>query len=152
MPVRTADDSAFTGGLLTVVLEAVSSDSSKYQFAINGLLLMVVAVRYPGLVDVEAGHLIAADRAPPEVADLGDREAVGVDAIERRGGVRVDEDLLAASSTSAATAVAAALAVGSCIRSVGSAAELVTSAGTTCADDSYRQHQVPWLPHHRAGR
>ena len=39
------------GGLLTVVLDAINPDSSKYQFAINGLLLMVVAVRYPaGLV------------------------------------------------------------------------------------------------------
>lgn len=36
-----------TGGLLTVVLDAIDPDSSKYQFAVNGLLLMVVAVRYP---------------------------------------------------------------------------------------------------------
>ncbi|MEQ1785510.1 MAG: ABC transporter permease [Acidimicrobiales bacterium] len=35
------------GGLLTVVLDAINPDSSKYQFAVNGLLLIVVAVRYP---------------------------------------------------------------------------------------------------------
>jgi ABC-type branched-subunit amino acid transport system permease subunit len=40
-----------TGGLLTVVLDEINPDSSKYQFAVNGLLLMVIAVRYPaGLV------------------------------------------------------------------------------------------------------
>ena len=40
-----------TGGLLTVVLDTISEGSSKYQFAVNGLLLMVIAVRYPaGLV------------------------------------------------------------------------------------------------------
>jgi ABC-type branched-subunit amino acid transport system permease subunit len=36
-----------TGGLLTVVLDSISEGSSKYQFALNGLLLMVIAVRYP---------------------------------------------------------------------------------------------------------
>ena len=36
-----------TGGLLTVVLDAIDPDSSKYQSAIDGPLLMVVAVRYP---------------------------------------------------------------------------------------------------------
>jgi ABC-type branched-subunit amino acid transport system permease subunit len=40
-----------SGGLLTVVLDAINDGSSKYQFAVNGLLLMVVAVRFPaGLV------------------------------------------------------------------------------------------------------
>lgn len=40
-----------TGGLLTVVLDTISEGSAKYQFAVNGLLLMVIAVRYPaGLV------------------------------------------------------------------------------------------------------
>jgi branched-chain amino acid transport system permease protein len=39
------------GGLLTVVLDALSEGSSKYQFAVNGLLLMVIAVRFPaGLI------------------------------------------------------------------------------------------------------
>jgi len=39
------------GGLLTVVLDALSDGSSKYQFALNGLLLMVIAVRFPaGLI------------------------------------------------------------------------------------------------------
>ncbi|MSO86928.1 MAG: ABC transporter permease [Acidimicrobiia bacterium] len=40
-----------SGGLLTVVLDVINEGSSKYQFAVNGLLLMVVAVRFPaGLV------------------------------------------------------------------------------------------------------
>ncbi len=44
-----------TGGLLTVVLDAVNEGSSQYQFAVNGLLLMVVAVRFPaGLVGATA--------------------------------------------------------------------------------------------------
>ena len=39
------------GGLLTVVLDELSEGSSKYQFALNGLLLMVIAVRFPaGLI------------------------------------------------------------------------------------------------------
>jgi len=42
-----------SGGLLTVVLDAISEGSSKYQFAVNGMLLMVIAVRYPaGLLGV----------------------------------------------------------------------------------------------------
>lgn len=45
-----------TGGLLTVVLDAVNEGSSQYQFAVNGLLLMVVAVRFPAsLVGATAG-------------------------------------------------------------------------------------------------
>lgn len=35
------------GGLLTVALDALSEGSSKYQFTVNGLLLIVVAVRFP---------------------------------------------------------------------------------------------------------
>lgn len=35
------------GGVLTVVLDELSDGSSKYQFAVNGLLLMVIAVRFP---------------------------------------------------------------------------------------------------------
>ena len=39
------------GGLLTVILDELSEGSSKYQFALNGLLLMVIAVRFPaGLI------------------------------------------------------------------------------------------------------
>jgi ABC-type branched-subunit amino acid transport system permease subunit len=39
------------GGVLTVLLDALSDGSSRYQFAMNGLLLMVIAVRFPaGLV------------------------------------------------------------------------------------------------------
>ena len=39
------------GGLLTVALDSISDGSSRYQFALNGLLLIVVAVRFPaGLV------------------------------------------------------------------------------------------------------
>ncbi|MDH3708170.1 MAG: ABC transporter permease, partial [Acidimicrobiia bacterium] len=36
-----------TGGLLTVALERLSDDSSDYQFALNGLFLIVAAVVYP---------------------------------------------------------------------------------------------------------
>lgn len=35
------------GGVLTVVMDNLSEGSSKYQFAVNGLLLIVIAVRYP---------------------------------------------------------------------------------------------------------
>lgn len=35
------------GGVLTVALDALSDGSSKYQFALNGLLLMVIAVSRP---------------------------------------------------------------------------------------------------------
>jgi ABC-type branched-subunit amino acid transport system permease subunit len=35
------------GGLLTALLDSVSEGSSKYQFALNGLLLIVIAVRFP---------------------------------------------------------------------------------------------------------
>jgi ABC-type branched-subunit amino acid transport system permease subunit len=35
------------GGLLTVALDALSEGSSKYQFTVNGLLLIIVAVRFP---------------------------------------------------------------------------------------------------------
>jgi ABC-type branched-subunit amino acid transport system permease subunit len=39
------------GGVLTVLLDALSDGSSRYQFAMNGLLLMIIAVRFPaGLV------------------------------------------------------------------------------------------------------
>lgn len=50
------------GGLLTVVLDELSEGSSKYQFAMNGLLLMVIAVRYP------AGLIGSARRRSPRVA------------------------------------------------------------------------------------
>ncbi|MEO7572143.1 MAG: ABC transporter permease [Acidimicrobiales bacterium] len=41
------------GGLLTVMLDSISEGSSRYQFTMNGLLLMLIAVRYPaGLVGV----------------------------------------------------------------------------------------------------
>lgn len=35
------------GGLLTLAMETINPGSSKYQFAMNGLLLMFAAVRYP---------------------------------------------------------------------------------------------------------
>jgi ABC-type branched-subunit amino acid transport system permease subunit len=35
------------GGLLTIALDTISEGSSKYQFTVNGLLLIVVAVRFP---------------------------------------------------------------------------------------------------------
>ena len=35
------------GGLLTALLDAVNEGSSRYQFALNGLLLIVIAVRFP---------------------------------------------------------------------------------------------------------
>lgn len=35
------------GGLLTSAMETINPGSSKYQFAMNGLLLMLTAVRYP---------------------------------------------------------------------------------------------------------
>ncbi len=35
------------GGLLTVGLDSISEGSSRYQFTVNGLLLIVVAVRFP---------------------------------------------------------------------------------------------------------
>lgn len=35
------------GGLLTVALDTISEGSSKYQFTVNGLLLIIVAVRFP---------------------------------------------------------------------------------------------------------
>ncbi len=46
-----------SGGLLTVVLDSINDGSSKYQFAVNGLLLMVVAVRFPaGLLGATRGR------------------------------------------------------------------------------------------------
>jgi branched-chain amino acid transport system permease protein len=39
------------GGLLTVAMDQVSDDASRYQFAVNGLVLIVAAIRFPaGLV------------------------------------------------------------------------------------------------------
>ncbi len=35
------------GGLLTVLMDSLREGSSKYQFAINGLVLIVIAVRFP---------------------------------------------------------------------------------------------------------
>ncbi len=44
-----------TGGLLTVALDALSDNASSYQFAVNGLLLIVAAVKFPqGIVGVRA--------------------------------------------------------------------------------------------------
>ncbi|MEL7209241.1 MAG: ABC transporter, partial [Actinomycetota bacterium] len=49
------------GGVLTVALDSISEGSSKYQFTVNGLLLIVVAVRYPagvlGAVRSLSSHL-----------------------------------------------------------------------------------------------
>jgi branched-subunit amino acid ABC-type transport system permease component len=63
------------GGLLTVTLDTISEGSSKYQFTVNGLLLIVVAVRYPAGVLGAARSLTRRDRAstdgdaePPEEA------------------------------------------------------------------------------------
>ena len=44
-----------TGGLLTVALDALSDNASSYQFAVNGLLLIVAAVKFPqGIVGVRS--------------------------------------------------------------------------------------------------
>jgi branched-chain amino acid transport system permease protein len=52
------------GGLLTVTLDTISEGSSKYQFTVNGLLLMVVAVRYPAGVFGAARSLTRLRRRP----------------------------------------------------------------------------------------
>ncbi len=55
------------GGLLTVSLDAVSDNASSYQFAVNGIVLMVAAVRFPqGIVGAPRGVLrrIVARRSP----------------------------------------------------------------------------------------
>ena len=58
------------GGLLTVALDALSDGSSKYQFTMNGLLLIIVAVRFPaGMV----GAARAAGRRRRRVAEPADR-------------------------------------------------------------------------------
>jgi ABC-type branched-subunit amino acid transport system permease subunit len=46
------------GGLLTEALDRIDDDASKYQFAVNGLLLIVAAIRFPaGVVGMGAGRL-----------------------------------------------------------------------------------------------
>lgn len=47
-PVAALVAGAITeGGLLTVALDQFNDDASSYQFALNGLLLMVAAIRFP---------------------------------------------------------------------------------------------------------
>ncbi|NNE73910.1 MAG: ABC transporter permease [Acidimicrobiales bacterium] len=42
-----------TGGLLTVFLDSISDSASKYQFAVNGIMLIVAAIKFPqGIVGV----------------------------------------------------------------------------------------------------
>ena len=59
------------GGLLTILLDTLSEGSSKYQFTMNGLLLIVVAVRFPAGVIGTFGSLVRRPRRnrgadPPE--------------------------------------------------------------------------------------
>ena len=54
-----------------------------------------------GLVDRDIGHGVGPVR-PYERPDLGDRERVGIDLVERRIGVRIDEDRLGAAAAAAA--------------------------------------------------
>jgi ABC-type branched-subunit amino acid transport system permease subunit len=50
------------GGLLTVALEQLSPGSTEAQLALNGILLVVVAIRFPS-------GILGARRARPDTAD-----------------------------------------------------------------------------------
>ncbi len=52
-----------TGGLLTVGLERVSDGSSEYQFALNGLFLIIAAVVYPSGITGAVREVVARRRA-----------------------------------------------------------------------------------------
>jgi ABC-type branched-subunit amino acid transport system permease subunit len=65
------------GGLLTVTLDAISEGSSKYQFTVNGLLLIVVAVRYPAGVLGAARSLTRRGRASTDADGESLEETAG---------------------------------------------------------------------------
>jgi len=58
----------FNAGLLTVALERINEGSSEYQFTVNGLLLIVVAVVYPSGITGAVRRAVHRRRASPTPA------------------------------------------------------------------------------------
>ncbi len=55
-----------SGGLLTVALDQISDSASSYQFAVNGLLLVVAAVRFPDGIVGRRSRSSASTQSPPD--------------------------------------------------------------------------------------